>query len=449
MIDIDLVRAVERVGSVGNLSFDLPNTGRVNGMAFRVAGWFRVPSDQPIGLVRFSLADVKDAHPADCRLREVRPEIRQDVPCGPEQIALGFDSYVDGIILPRTFRILVSYCQELDDELALGEVCGRHSLIVGKYTAEFQPIAVFHAGRMGSTAMMRALLAHPEIVVDDRHPYEYTSAGYFSHASSILLRTRDFENRNERNLKDRESENAGWLIPSLEPNMNLSPDIQQYEDIERNLASLASEVSDFARAAIDVCYRPIRAQTNKPKATFFAEKVFWQDSIDAFLWLYPKVKLILLTRDPRDSFRSARDFNAKRSIAAFGREYVTNDKDWIDFRSRWMRRMVRTFDFHAEEDRLVVRFEDLMADTLGAMRRVCAFLDIDSSISTVKAMENAALEETPESMAHRTSSRGHEVGEWRRGLTSEEATQIVDRSRVFMRRFGYDEDIEGGTSSMN
>ena len=444
MIEIDLIQVAERIGSVGDAAFDLPSTNRVDGMALRMAGWFRVPRDQPIGLVRFSLVDVDDAHPADGRLREARPETRYDVPCSPDQIALGFDSYIDGITLPRKFRILISYCREVDDELALGEVRGRHTVIAGKYIAEFQPITVFHAGRMGSTAMMRALLANPEIVVDDRHPYEYASAGYFSHVSSVLLRTKHFENSQDGN-----PENAGWLIPSLGPNMYLSPDFQRYEDIELNLASLAGEVSDFARAAIDLCYRPIRARTNKPNATWFVEKVVWQDSINAFLWLYPRVKLILLTRDPRDSFRSARDFNAKRSIAAFGREYVANDTDWIDFRSRWMRRMVHAFNFHAEEDRLNVRFEDLMADTLGTMHRVCVFLGIDNSISTVKAMANAVLEETPESMAHRTSSRGHEVGEWRRGLTSEEAARIVDRSRVFMRRFGYDENIQGGSSSMN
>jgi Sulfotransferase family len=435
MIEIDLIQVAEGVRAIGDAAFDLPSATRINGMAFRLAGWFRVPHDQALGLVRFSLADSEIAHPADFSLRETRPQARPDVPCGPGQVSYGFDSYIDGITLPRTFRILVTYCRNVDDEFALGEVRGRHTPIAGKYIAEFQPITVFHVGRTGSTALMQALLANPEIVVDDRHPYEYASAGYFSHASSILLRTNDFENP-----QDGDPKNAGWLLPSLRPNMCLSPDFQQYESIESNLASLASEVSDFARAAIDIGYRPIRARTNKPAAKFFAEKVVWQDSVNAFLWLYPKVKLILLTRDPRDSFRSARDFNAKRSIASFGREYVTSDEDWIDFRGRWLRRIVHTFDHHPEEDRLNVRFEDLMADTIGTMHRVCAFLGLDSSISTVNAMADAVVEETPESMAHRTSPRGHEVGSWRRALTSEEEARIIDQSRPFMRRFGYDVD---------
>ena len=428
MIEIDRIELAEPFD--GKAAFNFPNTGRVDGIVLRVAGWFRQPRSALAKLVRFTLvASESSLSSAALNLQEINLRERIDVPCRPLEICLGFDGYVDAVSLPRTFRIQVRYQRETGEDCLFGEIRGRRTVLKGNYTAKVQPLIVFHAGRMGSTAMMRTLLAHPRILVNDRHPYEAAPAEYFSRACSIMLST------------PKAGHHVSW--DSLGPNPYLTPNFQSHESIEDNLDSLAGPVGDFARARIDCWYRTVAVRANKPASTFFAEKAVWPQASNALLWLYPTVKLILMTRDPRDVFRSARDFNAKRGIPGFGRELVASDEEWINLRGRWFGDIVDVFDNHPEEDRLQVRFEDLIQDTRLTLSRVCAFLGLENSEAILTAMSQAIQEETPQTNRHRTSLPGQEVGRWRDSVTDQHARQIARTTRIYMRRFGYDGNLDG------
>src|ERR1043165_5413742 len=189
MIEIDKVEIAEplRAGPVAAL--DAPAVGGVNGMVFRVAGWLRRPRGSPKPKLRFHLAACAGAEPAHWDLRTVQSYERTDVPSHEWESAVGFEGYVDGALLPRKFRILISYQNESREEHTLGEVAGRRTFISGKYKARFHPVAVYHGGRMGSTAIMHALLAHPEIAVSDQYPFENNTTSYLTSVSNVLLQT--------------------------------------------------------------------------------------------------------------------------------------------------------------------------------------------------------------------------------------------------------------------
>src|SRR6478735_1022743 len=178
MIEIEKVEIAEPLRAGLNGDLDLPRTGRIDGIAFRIAGWFRRPRGSAKPKVRFHLAASAGAEPVQWDLRELQSRERPGVPCHDWEVAVGFEGYVDGALLPRTFRVLISYRTESGEERLIGEIAGRRTFVAGEYEPRFQPIAVYHGGRMGSTAMMRALLAHPHVAIGEQHPFENNTAWY-------------------------------------------------------------------------------------------------------------------------------------------------------------------------------------------------------------------------------------------------------------------------------
>ena len=433
MVEIERVDIAEPLRAGLNAALDSPGVGRIDGIAFRVAGWFRKPRGSSKPKVRLHLAASPGAEPVHWDLREVQSHERTDVPCNDWEMAVGFEGYVDGVLLPRVFRVLISYRHESGEVYLIGEISGRRTFIVGAYEPRFQPIAVYHGGRMGSTAMMRALLSHHDVAAGNQHPFENNTAAYLSNISNLLLRPAQTRENSRLEWGDAR---RGWHY--FTSNWCLSRDFQDDASIEATLADLMGPTADFARISIDRCYDLVAARTGKTGAKFLVEKQVRPDVVNTLLWLYPSVKLILLTRDPRDVVRSARDFNAKRAEQGFYRQFVDNDEEWIDLQSRLLCSFVDVFDNHPPADRLHVPFEEFMADTRGTLRRVCEFLDIDRSQMAIGAMERAVLEETPESTFHRTRPSGKEVGSWREAVSPAHARRIVRGAGPFMQRFGYE-----------
>lgn len=437
MIEIERVEIAEpmRLGLLAAL--DSPGVGRIDGIVFRVAGWFRRPQGSAKPKLRLHLAACTGAEPVHWNLRELQSHERTEVPCNDWEMALGFEGYVDAVLLPRVFRVLISYQHESGEEHLIGEISGRRAFIAGGYEPRFQPIAVYHGGRMGSTAMMRALLSHHDIAVGNQHPFENNTAGYLSSISNLLLRPA--QPRDNTKVEWGDARRAWYYYSS---NWCLSRDFQDDASINATLAGLMGPTADFARISVDRCYDLVAARAGKTGAKFLAEKQVRPDVINTLLWLYPNVKLILLTRDPRDLLRSARDFNAKRAELGFYRDFVASDEEWIDLQGGLLCSFVDVFDNHPAADRLHVPFEEFVTDTRGTLRGVCEFLDVDRSSETIDAMERAVREETPESKLHRTRTSGREIGSWRGDLSPAHVRRIARSAASYMQRFGYEPDTD-------
>lgn len=438
MIEIESVELAQSFGGGGG-HFDLPRPGRVPSMAVRVAMWFRRLRTETPGRVHLSLAASPQAEPLQWDLRLVEATERHDVPPLDGTKALGFDAYVDGIDLFREFEVVVTYQPPSDADVVLGRLRGRRGHLDGEYRGKFTPLLLCSQGRMGSTALMRSLLVHPRCLAHEGYPYEDAQGGYLARVAATLLRTPDLRYRGDTLSQDMRYVQRAWR--SVGANPFLRPDYRPHDQIESLVAEQARPIADFARAAIDRVYaRAATLQGKAGSARYFLEKSMRPCSVNELLWLYPHVKLVLLTRDPRDVFRSARDFNAKRGWPSFLREHWEDDEGWIDHYSQRISCLVDVFDHHAAEQRIHLRFEDLMSDPRAELERLSTFVDPGTAKVTIDSMFAAFRTADPQSRAHRTRAPGAEIGGWHSSLSAAEIERISSRTEIFRRNFGY----EGG-----
>lgn len=440
MIEIETVDAAEPLRATEGAGFDLPGPGVVPSMSFRVAMWFRRPAGEEAGRVELSLATSPDSEPRQWDLRQVSPSARDDVPARLGETAFGFDTYVDGVDLFREFEIVVTY-RGPAGACELGRVRGRRGSLGGDRPGRYRPLLVCSQGRMGGTAVMKALLAHPLCIASDRFPYEDGQAAYYAKTAADLLRTPDLRYRLDPMLNDFRFLDRTWRSQS--PNRLLHSDFRSYDEIEELLAANAWPVADFARGVIDRVYSSIAARSGKSEARYFLEKSYMPRSVNELLWLYDHVKLVLLSRDTLDVFRSSKEFNAKRGFLDFQRQRCPDDATWIDTYSERISCMVDTFDHHPAEDLFLLRFEDLMANPREELARLGAFVDPGSGDATLDAMVEALGRDDAATRTHRTRTPGREVGSWRGSLESWEVDRIRSRTGEFRRRFGYAVDDSG------
>ena len=153
----------------------------------------------------------------------------------------------------------------------------------------------------------------------------------------------------------------------------------------------------------------------------------------------PESRMILLVRDPRDVVSSSLDATREgswqkeqRRAAGSGRKSLTaKQPDAVVKRSakKYLRNMERAreaFDAH-RGPRALVRYEDLLADTLGAMKRVYAELGMEAGADTLaRAVEKHSWEAIPRDMKGQGKFyRKASPGGWEEDLTPRQV-EIVE-----------------------
>ena len=153
----------------------------------------------------------------------------------------------------------------------------------------------------------------------------------------------------------------------------------------------------------------------------------------------PESRMILLVRDPRDVVSSSLDATREgswqkeqRRAAGSGRKSLTaKQPDAVVKRSakKYLRNMERAreaFDAH-RGPKALIRYEDLLADTLGAMRRVYSELGMEASADALaRAVEKHSWEAIPEDMKGQGKFyRKASPGGWEEDLTPRQV-EIVE-----------------------
>ncbi|MQA73454.1 MAG: hypothetical protein GEU88_03720 [Solirubrobacterales bacterium] len=175
----------------------------------------------------------------------------------------------------------------------------------------------------------------------------------------------------------------------------------------------------------------------KEPGSHAAEQIF-----DAF----PSSRLVFLLRDGRDVVDSWLDAYQSGSWALEEGAYAAAPEgrralvEWLA--SVWAyrtRAVSEAFGRRAERSRVLVRYEDLLADTAGELRRICEMLEIEADDQPLAAIvgRHAFARVDPASKGSRHEIRAAEPGAWRSNLSPEEGRAIERIMGAQLAAFGY------------
>ena len=286
----------------------------------------------------------------------------------------------------------------------------------GADSGALQPLLLQHVeGRTGSTLLMRTL-DHPAIAFDRTYPYEHRYLRYLAHLLAPLGEPFDADGWGMSDLMDGPGDRIGPL-----PFHALALDRR---DLQVRLVRHAwSALSEALVARAPAGGEPLRYYAEKAPGP--ARSLLTAAGIAA--------AVVNLVRDPRDVVCSIRAMDAKRGFYGFGRTAAMSEHDYLVF---VLGRMKANFATMASVDPLHrsidVRYEDLVRDRSGTVRRLAAFLGLP--LAEVPADD---LHGVP-AAAHATAAdAASSVGRWRAELDAGDAAVVEETLGPEMERHGY------------
>lgn len=261
--------------------------------------------------------------------------------------------------------------------------------------------------------VMQLLGTAPEIVFDRSYPAEYRWASYFDRMAAQM--TAVFDADHDRGVTP--------FFFGDQPAWGPVP-------FETEIVDIGSLRAPILRALWSAW--SMEVLDRHPRARFYAEKL--ATSIDPLVAARLDVRVIDLVRDPRDTLASIRAFTAIRGAGGFGRpECDVDELAYLDtFIERFGTQLKVMEATPAGVDRILLRYEDLIADLDGCAVQLGSWLGVDLGAGQVRAARNDYLH-------HMTSpSEAVSVGRWEQDLESAEADRITAALGPALVAFGYD-----------
>jgi glycosyltransferase involved in cell wall biosynthesis len=280
-----------------------------------------------------------------------------------------------------------------------------------------KPLLVDYFTRDGSTLMMRLLGSSPQIATENIYPYEQKYFAYLWRWAQTLDRVRWPEEQwGPRSLGSLGQFRDDALVgpPPWHPRTLIEPRGEEPTLSERAFELAWSEFS--ARAA-----RRTREQhRSDAEVLFAAEKHLntWLVDLDSL----PPVELVVLLRDPRDTWVSINSFNEMRGSATLGRERADNAAEHLEGIVSRQRERLRWIAGLLEEGSVpVVRYEDLVLDLDGVARDLGERLGVEFDPGAVSGDRDMRTRHVS------AGSPEQSIGRWRDELDEPTAELFADR----------------------
>lgn len=307
-LKIEFIANSEELGRLIGFSIDVLEFCTEDGLSsLRVAGWIaaRAATVNTIrihsgyGGTRYGTAFLEVNVP--------RSDVVAAFPGGDISENCGFQGVLPVEGLGENFSLIVLAAQtntraSAETLFLVGEILGRQQpSLPTPISSSLAPICLTCMGRTGSTALMRILNMHPEIVVAGDYPFETKYAETAVRGALVELKV----------LLSEGVACIGLKAP-----------------YGRLYAETRGHIFRAALSAIDLFYECTVQAQKKGDVKYFAEKCLPSFLPDITRDLYgSKAKEIILIRDPRDIFCSAKSFNRRRGYLSFGAENVHSDAD--------------------------------------------------------------------------------------------------------------------------
>lgn len=285
------------------------------------------------------------------------------------------------------------------------------------------PIFVDYFTRDGSTVMMRLLSTSPQISIEDVYPFERRYFAYFWCWAHVLTR----EEWNEENW-------APMILASLEgvrkttvvgpPPWLPRPSLGMVQ----GETELSRHCFDFAWEQFSERVRRVAAEAGRPEPRYAAEKHMntWRVPTGQL----PPHELIVLLRDPRDSWVSIHSFERGGDMGGEDRATEEGMLEHVILRQRerleWIGNLLEAGDVP------VVRYEDLVLDLDGVAATLSERFGIELDPDAVRA--DAETRDKHVSAASPEAS----IGRWREEMSPELQARFADELGEQMRELGFE-----------
>lgn len=287
-------------------------------------------------------------------------------------------------------------------------------------------IFVVGNNRCGTTMMRRILENHPDI-------FGLREIGFFERLWS--------PERHAHILPVLEAKNLAAKLLCLQRCGKLFNE----DDLKRH-SSEAEEIIDGmqseALTSINIYRAFLLHETLRNNKTIACEKsprnVFYVKELLAF---FPNSRVINMVRDPRDVLLSQKNHWRRRYLGAKHRPISVTIGAWINYHPRtisklWNACVSSADSFSADNRVLTIRFEDLLGEPAGTVRKVCNFIRIPYSDDLLKIPQIGSSTESD-----RPEQKGINPRRWqswrKSGLNSAEIYICQKISSSLMNRHGY------------
>jgi len=276
------------------------------------------------------------------------------------------------------------------------------------------------------------LSRHPELVLDERYPYEARPQRYWTHWFGVMA-----EPANLRESSPQTGFHSQQWLVGANPFFTARLAKDDPELAQQLAGEHVTALAGFAHHASETYYLSCMARFGRPNARFSVEKHI-PGLISSLLWeLYPGAKEIFLVRDPRDMLASMLAFNEKRGKTDFGRQRVETDAEFVRQLASGISNLTENWRARREQAQLV-RYEDLLTRPEDVLRETFDYAGIDASADTVQRVLRQASEPDSNLAFHMTSrDQSASIGRWERDLPADIQALCSEEFGPALVEFGY------------
>lgn len=409
-------------------SIDAPKVGdTADAYAIDIGGWALGRKSRIV-----AVSIVYDGGSRRVPLEHARPDVTKHFPEIANTERCGFWTKISTLGIAPDSEIHIEAIFEDESHIMLGTIQVHHQVVRSTFQPTIQPLLVTSLGRTGTTWLMRLLGMHPSIVVHQLYPYETRGASYWAHMLKVLSEPAN----HEQSANPDDFHNNLWWVGHhpvyTQPKLN-SPQIKRWFGI-----TYVERLAAFSQYMIDSFYRQVAIAQQQPEAIYFAEKYHPGHIPRLIRELYPGAREIFLVRDFRDMICSMLAFNAKRGYVSFGRK-LTNNEDFIRHTQLAAKNLLKEWRSRSDQAYLL-HYENLVLHPQESLGHLLAYLDLDTTLSTIDNMLQSASEEMPALKQHKTSSDPRaSIGRWQDDLDPSMQTLCQDMLGDVLQEFGYTE----------